>query len=94
MRECDFLRAYSFYAVFGYAQEGHTKYNSECIHTRSHAGLLEAVDGCGALRQVQADERRDRVHRVDDQADGVICHVVLEIYELKMGLGICKVGMV
>ena len=23
------------------------------------------------LRQVQADERRDRVHRVDDQADGV-----------------------
>ena len=52
------------------------------------------MDGCGALRQVQTDERRDRVHRVDDQADGVICHVVLEIYELKMGLGICKVGMV
>lgn len=40
------------------------------------------------------DERRDCVHRVDDQADGVRCYVVLEIYELKMGLGIYKVGMV
>ena len=29
------------------------------------------MDGRGALRQVQADERRDCVHRVDDQADGV-----------------------
>ena len=29
------------------------------------------MDRCGALRKVQADGRRDCVHRVDDQADGV-----------------------
>ena len=44
------------------------------------------MDGCGALRQVQADERRDRVHRVDDQADGVskmLCYKYMSFAKFK-----------
>ena len=54
-----------------FLKENIPRCDTESIFFRPHARLLEAVDGCGALRQVQADERRDLVHRVDDQADGV-----------------------
>ena len=60
-----------------FLKENIPRCDTESIFFRSHAGLLKAVDGCGALRQVQADERRDRVHRVDDQTDGVMGYALL-----------------
>lgn len=31
----------------------------------------ETPNGCEAVQEVQADSRRNRIHRVDDQTDGV-----------------------
>ena len=31
----------------------------------------ETPNGCEAVQEVQVDSRRNRIHRVDDQADGV-----------------------
>ena len=38
---------------------------------RPRAGLLRVVGRCEAVQEVQADQGRDRIHRVDDQANGV-----------------------
>ena len=33
--------------------------------------VKETTNGCETVHEVQADSRRNRIHRVDDQTDGV-----------------------